>query len=191
MPGPFDDLIGELQPGQKGWLPLDEAGNPTGPATLHPPQAPALACAVQANAKNPLTDDDHALLSDTGAPLEAPLNPHADFRLPGSGGEYPEVDVAPVINSLTPNTAPANDPTDVNMVVEGSGFTPQSTIVFNGYDEPTTYISETQVSTIVKPSIFEVAAVCPVLVRNGTEESDPLDFTFTDPVAGRRGGSRK
>jgi hypothetical protein len=78
------------------------------------------------------------------------------------------------------------------MVVNGSGFTAQSIIVFNDYDEPTTFVSEAQVSTIVKPSLFEVEAVCQVKVRNGVQESNSLGFTFTAP-AGRSGqrGSRR
>ena len=179
MPGPFDHLIGELSPGQKGWLPLDEAGEPTGPATLLPPPPPALACAVLANPKDPLEEDDHALVTPSGAPLETPLNPHTDNR--DEDWQAPESNVAPVLNSLTPATAVAGDATDITMIVDGTGFTAQSTIVFNGFDEPTTIISPTQVSTIVKPSIFGVST-CPVEVRNGTGTSNSLNFEFTAPA---------
>lgn len=177
MAGPFDDLIGELKPGEKGWLPLDESGNPTGPATLIPEPPPALACRVYANPKDPLEEDDDALLSATGAPLEAPLNPTSDNRVDVPDTEDPNV--APVISTLSPATAIANDPTDIEMIVDGTGFTAQSTIVFNGFDEPTDYISPTQVRTGVRPSLFEVPADCPVEVRNGTGISNSLTFSFT------------
>src|SRR5688572_9534503 len=111
MPGPFDHLIGELSPGDKGWLPLDEDGNPSGPATLDPPPHPALACSVYANPKDPLEEDDHALMSSSGAPLETPLTSNVDRRVPG--GDTP----SPTITSLSPNTAVANDPTDIEMIV--------------------------------------------------------------------------
>ena len=188
MAGPYDHLIGELTPGDKGWLPLDDTGTPNGPATLKPPpELNAKAASVMANAKDPLGPEDHALVSSSGAPLDPPLTSNVDRRVTPGESEVPQ---APVVYSLTPNTAVANDPADITMIVNGSGFTEESVIVFNGYDEPTTFISETGVSTGVKPSIFEVEAVCPVLVRNGTTESNSAGFTFTPPV-GRSGRSRR
>jgi len=67
------------------------------------------------------------------------------------------------------------------MHVHGTGFTEQSVIYFNGLQEPTTFVSETEVTTGVKPSLFTVPAVCPVTVRNGEHESDALEFEFLDP----------
>lgn len=87
--------------------------------------------------------------------------------------------VAPTVASLNPNTAESGDPTDVTMVVTGTGFTEASVIIFNGFDEPTTLISDTQCSTIVKPSLFVVPAVCPVQVRDAGGTSNSVDFTFT------------
>lgn len=86
--------------------------------------------------------------------------------------------VAPAITSLSPNTIPIGGP-DIQMIVNGSGFNEISKIVFNGYDEPTTMLSPTQVRTIVTPSLFAVAAVLPVQVRNGSAKSNSLNFTFT------------
>ena len=97
------------------------------------------------------------------------------------GGGVPNE--APVASGLSPDTAVAGDPTDITMTVNGSGFTEESVIVFNTHDEPTNFISESAVSTIVKPSIFIVSAVCPVEVRNADGQvSNAVDFTFTDPV---------
>ena len=59
----------------------------------------------------------------------------------------------------------------------GSGFTWETTIKFGDYDEPTTLVSPTEVTTIVKPSIFAPAVVPVSCVMAWT--SDPLDFTFT------------
>jgi len=96
----------------------------------------------------------------------------------GAGGEEGE---APDLESLDPDEADAGDADDIVMHVHGSGFTEQSVIYFNGLQEPTTFVSETEVTTGVKPSLFVVPAVCPVTVRNGEHESDALEFEFLDP----------
>jgi hypothetical protein len=180
MAGQFDSLVGDLQPGDDGWLPLDDAGYPSGPATKLPPPPPALACSVTVNSTVPLPPGESLLLSETGAELVPPLTSNTDPRDPDTWVAPP----VPVIISLTPNTVECNSP-DVEMMVEGTGFSPDSVIVFNGYDEPTDYFSPTSIGTGIKPSLFEVAAVCPVIVRGPGGESNSLDFTFTDPVARR------
>jgi hypothetical protein len=90
---------------------------------------------------------------------------------------------APTVGSLAPDTAVAGDPTDIEMVVTGTGFNELSKIVFNGNDEPTTLLSDTQVRTIVKPSMFAVAADVPVSVRTGALRSSDLTFSFTEAAA--------
>lgn len=88
----------------------------------------------------------------------------------------------PALTSLSPNTAVANAPDDFVMSAIGSGFTSQSQIFFNGLPEPTTMVSDTELTTGVKPSLFEVPAVCPVEIRTGTLVTGAVDFTFTAPV---------
>lgn len=92
----------------------------------------------------------------------------------------PSPDVAPVVTSLSPNEAVAGDPTDIVMSVIGTGFGEGSIIVFNGWDEPTTLVSPTEVTTGVKPSLFVVPADCPVGVRNGSAMSNEEIFSFTE-----------
>jgi hypothetical protein len=53
--------------------------------------------------------------------------------------------------------------------------------MFGSEDEPTTMVSDTELTTIVKPSLFAPATV-PVTVRTGRFTSDPVDFTFTEPA---------
>lgn len=91
----------------------------------------------------------------------------------------PSPDVAPVVTSLSPDEAVAGDPTDIVMSVIGTGFGAGSIIVFNGWDEPTTFVSPTEVTTGVKPSLFVVPADCPVAVRNGSAMSNEVIFSFT------------
>ena len=173
--GPYDQFIGELTPGDYGWLPLDEAGNPVAPATIQPPRIGEYpgACHVY-------LADNGEFLTASGAPLSPPLQSNVEKRV-NEGEETPP----PLILALNPNTAISTDPTDIDMIIDGEGFTENSVIVFNGYDEPTTLLSPTQVSTIVKPSIFGVA-VCPVLVRGEGGDSNTLEFEFTAPSGGTR-----
>jgi hypothetical protein len=97
-------------------------------------------------------------------------------------GELPPVPL--VVSSLAPAQATIGDP-DVVMHVAGEGFTAACVVNFNGGDEPTTFVSDTDISTTVKPSTATVAGPVPVTVKRGDEESAPLDFTFSDPVARR------
>jgi hypothetical protein len=96
------------------------------------------------------------------------------------GPVAPEPPAAPTLTSLSPNTAISGDPTDITMSAIGTGFTADSIIVFNGNIEPTTFVSETEVTTGVKPSLFVVPAVCPVEVHTGPQVAGPLDFSFTE-----------
>ena len=82
-----------------------------------------------------------------------------------------------VVSSLNPAEAAIGDP-DLVMQVIGEGFTADCIITFNGGDEPTNLVSETVVSTIVRPSTADVAGAYPVTVKRGAEESPPLSFTF-------------
>ena len=95
---------------------------------------------------------------------------------------------APTITDLEPSSVALGDP-DVDLVVTGTGFTEISRIVFDGHDEPTKLLSETEVSTGVKPSLFTEAKDIGVAVRNGSMVSSTLPFTFT--ASGTRSASRR
>lgn len=181
--GDYDHLVGELKPGDQGWLPLDEAGIPSGPATLKPPPELNAKAAHVMHVIEPDEDED-ILVSSTGAPLVPPLNSNVDKRTTPGVPEVP-----PVLNSLEPSTAECGS-ADFTLVFAGSGFTPNSVIVFNNFDEPTVFVSENSVTTIVKPSLFVVAAEVDSYIRNGDVESEHKLFTFTEPAA-RRAGMRR
>ena len=116
MAGAFDDLVGELTPGQSGWLPLDEAGSPTGPATIIPEPPPALACSVRASTPDDISAGHDALVSYAGAPLVAPLQNNPDRRTPGA--EEPPLPLVPTILLLNPDTAFAG--IDLPLVISGN-----------------------------------------------------------------------
>jgi hypothetical protein len=89
--------------------------------------------------------------------------------------------LTPVLSSLTPDTAISGDP-DFVLSCGGTGFRSNSVIMFGNEDEPTTFVSDTEVTTGVKPSLF-APAVVPVHIRTpGLPDTDPVDFTFTEPA---------
>jgi hypothetical protein len=82
---------------------------------------------------------------------------------------------------------------DSEIAIQGTGFNPTTVINWNGGDEVTDFISETELRTTVKPSTVAVALpfTLPVYVRNGTLQSNVLEFTFTEaaepPLRSRHG----
>jgi len=186
MAGPFDDLIGELSPGQQGWLPLDEAGNPSGPATISPPPGPdAKACRVMATVpSDPVDPEDHLLVSSTGAPLEPPLNSNVDKRVGDTSAPAPP----PILlTGISPTTAVVGSAA-LTLTATGSGFTAASIMQFGGSDLVTSFVDETSVTAQVDPT-SAVAGTVPVLVKDAFSTSSPQNFEFT-AVAGRSGESR-
>jgi hypothetical protein len=89
--------------------------------------------------------------------------------------------ITPTLSSLSPSTAASGDP-DFVLSCAGTNFRSSCVIIFGNEDEPTTFVSDTEVTTGIKPSLF-APAVVPVKIRTpGLPDTDPVDFTFTDPV---------
>ena len=75
------------------------------------------------------------------------------------------------------------------MTITGENFTKSSVIYFADQPEPIVFVSGTEISTVVKPSLGWGAVTVPVKVRNGALDSNELSFTFTEaasPPARRR-----
>jgi len=88
--------------------------------------------------------------------------------------------VPPVVSSLTPNSAEIGDPNFI-LHVHGTGFKTGSIIVFAGQEEPTTFVSPTEITTGVNMSVWLGPDALPVHVLNPDGiQSDPMTFTFTD-----------
>lgn len=66
-----EELIGELEPGEEGYLPLDEKGNITGPAKKGKPPEGTLGASVVA----PADTRPPALMTPSGAPITARMSP--------------------------------------------------------------------------------------------------------------------
>jgi hypothetical protein len=79
---------------------------------------------------------------------------------------------------LNPNTILLGSPS-FDIIVHGTGFDSNSKIVFNGFEEPTTFISSTEVSTGVDMDVWVAPAVVPVGVMDSHGSlSNTINFTF-------------
>jgi predicted RecA/RadA family phage recombinase len=83
------------------------------------------------------------------------------------------------VTSVAPATAVCGGP-DLTLHVSGTGFTESSVILFNGGEEPTTYVSATELTTLVKPSLAVNPVVVPVSVVGAPTA---VNFTFTPGAA--------
>jgi hypothetical protein len=86
----------------------------------------------------------------------------------------------PALTSLSPDTAVSGD-SDFTLSCIGTGFGADSVISFGGVDKPTTLVSDTEVTTVVRPPLVTPDPI-PVQVHEGTVYTDPIDFTFTEPA---------
>lgn len=84
-----------------------------------------------------------------------------------------------LLDSLDPDSA-AVGAADLTMSAKGLNFTADTVIVFNGGAEVTDFVSDTELTTVVKPSTASGPATVPVQVRQGSITSAPLTFTFTE-----------
>lgn len=102
-----------------------------------------------------------------------------------AGQQPPEPLDTPAADRLVPPEAAIGDP-DFTMSVQGVRFVDGAVIVFNGGDEPTEFVSDTELTTGIKPSTATTPGVYTVAVRNPDGQvSNELGFTFTEaaPVA--------
>ena len=90
----------------------------------------------------------------------------------------------PVITSLTPNSAEIGD-ASFTLHVHGTDLKNTDVIVFAGQEEPTTFVSATELTTGVDMSVWVGPDALPVavLASNGVM-SDAMTFTFTDGSVG-------
>jgi len=79
---------------------------------------------------------------------------------------------------------------DLTLTCTGENFTPGSKIIFNGGEEPTTFVNDTTVTTIVKPSTAQTPGEYPVLIRDAAGESEPLMFEFLPEAEAQAAKSR-
>jgi IPT/TIG domain len=94
-----------------------------------------------------------------------------------------ETVVAPTctLDSIDPATAVVGDP-DVTVTLTGTGFTPSAALVWNGVQDTLTYVSDTELTTVVKVSLATVASTATVAVYQGGYTTPSLPFEFTEPI---------
>jgi hypothetical protein len=85
----------------------------------------------------------------------------------------------PVLTGIAPNSAVVGG-APLTLTATGTGFTEDSKIIFNGGEEPTVFVSTTELTTEVQPATATGGISVPVLVRTVTWETASFDFTFTD-----------
>jgi hypothetical protein len=112
--------------------------------------------------------------------INEPGQGHTWMVTPVSINEPPKLDMPdpPVVTQIAPDTAVLGDPS-FTLVVTGTGFYPDSVIVFAGHDEPTTLEADGTLTTGVDMSVWLGPDIVKVQVRNFNVVSDPVNFTFT------------
>lgn len=88
--------------------------------------------------------------------------------------------VVPTVTSLTPNSAEIGDPS-FTLHVHGTNFKNTDKIIFAGVEEPTTFVSATELTTGVNMSTWFGPDVLPVMVQTvDGVTTTPMNFTFVD-----------
>ena len=109
----------------------------------------------------------------------------------GTGEERPGTNPnqAPTIDELEPDEA-AIGSENFTLHVHGTKFTPNSVIQFDTADLQTSYVSDTELTALIKPSEWEEDGVVPVRVKNadGGMKSGEEEFEFVpaEAPAGRQ-----
>ena len=106
----------------------------------------------------------------------------------GAGTGEEQEGETPTIEALDPDEIEIGA-ADTILHVHGTGFTPNSVIHFAGHDEPTSFVSDTEVTTGLKPSLWGEPVVVKCSVKNGPHESEEEEFEFLDadePPAARK-----
>ena len=166
-------LVGELAPGQHGFLPLDESGAPSGPATLAQTSSPS----VVVIAGDP-EQGEPPLMTQSGAPITDSMEPfHSVGHYEFEEAPAPEP-VPPVLSMVLPSTAVAASP-DTPISVTGTGFVDGDTILCSGVALATVFGADTELSATIPAANLVAAAILPITVQSTAGVSNGLDFEVT------------
>ena len=106
----------------------------------------------------------------------ASLNEPPGSNVGGVGGGEPVPPEPLVLSDVDPDAMVVGSGT-FSLTVTGSGFTPESVIVFDDADVPTTFVSPTELTADCPVSA--TAEIVDVEVHRGEDMSDVLAFEFT------------
>lgn len=91
----------------------------------------------------------------------------------------------PVVAALTPSSVVLGQPSfDIHVI--GTGFVQGSLIIFNGFEEPTTHVSDTELTTGVNMPLWLAPAIVPISVMSPdgvTSNSMMFEFKSSARVA--------
>ena len=86
----------------------------------------------------------------------------------------------PTLASINPTSRVVAPTTDLVMTLTGTNFMPSSQITIAGKPERTTYVSPTQLTTIIRGTVFTgVDPAIPVRVFNADKGSGTVNFAIT------------
>jgi hypothetical protein len=107
----------------------------------------------------------------------------------GGGGTPPPVNnPAPSISSLLPSELAAGS-TDTTLIINGSGFIPSSSVLFNGAARGDTFISQNQLSIQLGASDLVSMGALPVQVSNSTPGGGQSPVVNLNVVSGTPTGN--
>jgi hypothetical protein len=109
-------------------------------------------------------------------------NPLPGGGVPSSSQLFEITDPPPTLTSLSPTSATVGDPT-LSMTVDGWDFEANSVLQWNGMNQPTTFLSGTQISAQISASDLDTAGQIEVTVTNPGEGggiSNILAFTVNN-----------
>ena len=106
----------------------------------------------------------------------------ADFR-PAQVRVTPPVDPGdpkhPTLTAVLPDTAEVGGP-EITVAIYGTGFVPETVVLFDGTSRPTTYHGPNELSTVLNPVTATGPAELVVAARNGrVRTKEPFTFTLT------------
>ena len=126
------------------------------------------------------TEEQEAAIAHAKAQHLSSINePPGSDVIPGGGPTVPPELPPLVLSDISPDTMVVGSGT-FTLTVTGSGFGPESVVVFDDADVATTLVSATELTADCPVS--DVAAVVDVEVHRGEDMSDVLQFEFTAVV---------
>lgn len=165
-------LVGELLPGEMGFLPLDENGTPSGPATKVQTEDPSVY--VRAG----FTDQGESpLTTESGAPITDNMEPYHSVTYEFDETPPPPP-VPPVLSAVLPATTVAASP-DTPISVTGTGFVDGDTVLCSGSALATTFESDMALSATIPAASLAAAATLTITVQSTAGVSNSLDFDVT------------
>src|SRR5579864_6981551 len=103
------------------------------------------------------------------------------WEMTGGDTTTPPTDTL-TVTSLTPNTSPIGE-ASVKVTIAGTSFSSASVVNWDGRELRTTFINATTLEVDIFPDTVYTPGAVDVLVKDGTEVSNTVVFTYTAATA--------